>query len=157
MCLANKFANFCVILWHLAHHSPAHMWALCWSGNGTRRASAETIVTWHDLFQLWLRALSQLQTQSGLVNVSQSMPHLASNGKEACSDASSLSDYFKFEFAGQVGIIYTLSSVGNCRKKCCSRDREVLQSFRPTFLSYQYTESPSEFLELGFPPALGNT
>lgn len=89
------------------------MWALSWSGNGTRRASAETIMTWHDLFQLWLRALSQLETQGGLINVSQSMPLLASSEKEACSDASSLSDYFKFEFAGQVGIVYTLSSVGN--------------------------------------------
>lgn len=70
-------------------------------------------MTWHDLFQLWLRALSLLETQGGLVNVSQSMPLLASSEKEACSDASSLSDYFKFEFAGQVGIVYTLSSVGN--------------------------------------------
>lgn len=91
MCLANQFAHFCVILRQFAHHSPAHMQALCWSGDGRRRASADTVMACHDLFQLWLRALSQLETQGWLGNVGQSMLQLASSEKEACSDASSLS------------------------------------------------------------------
>lgn len=90
LCLANEFAHFFVILWQFAHHSPAHMRAQCWSGDGTRRASAETILICHDLFQLWLRASSQLETQGGLTNVSQSMLQLVSSEKEACSDASFL-------------------------------------------------------------------
>lgn len=81
MCLANELAHFCVILRQFAHHSPAHIWALCCSGDGTRKASAETIMICYDLFQLWLRASSQLEIQAGLGNVSQSMLQLVSSEK----------------------------------------------------------------------------